>query len=876
LTDFGLAKRLDEDTGHTQTGQVLGTPSYMAPEQAAGKTHEIGPPADVYALGAILYETLTGRPPFRAASVLGTLWQVRNQEPVPPRRLQPQVPRDLDTICLKCLHKEPRKRYADARALAEDLGRFLNGEPIRARQVRLVERARKWARRRPAAATLLLIIGLAVLGTFGGILKYTADVTRERDAKQEQLERARRGQFAGRLTLVDHLAEQDPDGALGLLDDDQDCPPDLRDFTWRYLRRLCQSGRLTLAGFAAPLAFSPDGKTLALMETGAGRVVLWDMSTGRVRAGFDVPAGKGRGLAFSPDGRTLAVAGSDGVLLWDTAAGRERLRLPGPAGDEAGKAVRLAFSPDGKTLAVGGHLFDTAKGTEQAELTPPVREGLFGRGWGAWHATEAVAFAPDGKHLASIDVEKTNQGLSPRPVIQHSIRIWERDPAGGALRELRMLPGAVYGTTAPMDKNPFLLILGSPAAESCCLCYAPDGKTLAAATGGRFRPWHVVQILDPVSGQERLTLRHPYPIAAVAFAADSKTLAVGGGDEVRLWDTTDGKELLIRRRQQPVQGLALAPDGKVLAIADAGGVELCGPVTRSPKEVALAGCALNCNCMAFSPGGTRLAAGNEDPFEADQPYVVRLWDLASDGKPVMLPLGGAVTRLALVADGKELLTAQVTGTMVEAVRQGMRARLAGQALPAGAGGPRYTIHRWGIAAGEAPTAAPLEMGQGFRGPGAAVTALACAADGRTLAWSAEQQVTVWDTALQKELACWQGLAFPATALAVSADGKTVALGGKGVVQLRDVAQGRERALLTGHPGEVCALAFSPDGKTLASAAATHSGEVFLWDAVTGQRRATLRGHRDQVLALAFAADGRVLYSAGADTTVRLWEAVPEE
>ncbi len=157
ITDFGLAKYVDADSGQTKSGAVLGTPSYMAPEQASGHSREVGPAADVYALGAILYECLTGRPPFKAATAIETMQQVVDVDPVPPRRLQPTLPRDLETICLKCLRKEPHKRYATAEALAVDLGRFLAGEPIRARPVSVWERAMKWARRRPAVAALLLL-----------------------------------------------------------------------------------------------------------------------------------------------------------------------------------------------------------------------------------------------------------------------------------------------------------------------------------------------------------------------------------------------------------------------------------------------------------------------------------------------------------------------------------------------------------------------------------------------------------------------------------------------------------------------------------------------------------------------------------------------
>jgi serine/threonine-protein kinase len=163
VTDFGLAKRV-QAVGLTATGAVMGTPSYMAPEQVAGKTKETGPAADVYALGAILYECLTGRPPFNAAGVHETLLQVLSDEPVPPRRLNAQVPHDLETICLKCLQKEPARRYSSAAELAGELGRWQRGEPIRARPAGRVERALKWARRRPAAAALVGVSVLALVG----------------------------------------------------------------------------------------------------------------------------------------------------------------------------------------------------------------------------------------------------------------------------------------------------------------------------------------------------------------------------------------------------------------------------------------------------------------------------------------------------------------------------------------------------------------------------------------------------------------------------------------------------------------------------------------------------------------------------------------
>jgi serine/threonine protein kinase len=184
ITDFGLAKRLDGAPGQTESGAVLGTPCYLAPEQAEGKTQEIGPAADVYALGAILYECLTGRPPFQGESTLDTLEQVRSCEPLPPSRLQPKIPRDLETVCLKCLQKPPAKRYASAADLSADLARFLSGEPIRARRTPLWEQIAKWAKRKPALATLALVIVAAVVGLLSLWAGFTAALKDQRDRAQ--------------------------------------------------------------------------------------------------------------------------------------------------------------------------------------------------------------------------------------------------------------------------------------------------------------------------------------------------------------------------------------------------------------------------------------------------------------------------------------------------------------------------------------------------------------------------------------------------------------------------------------------------------------------------------------------------------------------
>jgi serine/threonine protein kinase len=195
IVDFGLARRLGSGGGATQSGMILGTPSYMAPEQAAGRNHELGPATDVYALGAILYELLTGRPPFQGASTLDTLLLVRSTEPVPPRRLRPDLPRDLDTICLKCLHKDPRRRYASAEDLAQDLRRFLAGRPIGARPANWKEKLRRWRRRHPAllCLTAAALVLLAVAGVAALLASRAEERARQAEARLGQARQEQRG-----------------------------------------------------------------------------------------------------------------------------------------------------------------------------------------------------------------------------------------------------------------------------------------------------------------------------------------------------------------------------------------------------------------------------------------------------------------------------------------------------------------------------------------------------------------------------------------------------------------------------------------------------------------------------------------------------------
>jgi predicted Ser/Thr protein kinase len=359
ISDFGLAKFvISGGKGQTQSGAVLGTPSYMAPEQAEGKAREVGPGTDIYALGAILYELLTGRPPFEAETPLDTLRQVVSEEPVPPGQLQAKLPRDLETICLKCLAKEPAQRYRTAGELAADLKRWLVGEPIQARPVGAWERAVKWARRRPAVAAL---VGVTVVAA--GVLLVTGLIYNARL----------------RLLLEELAARQAAlDRANAAVEREQQAA---RDASWQAQARL---ERVNRADGLRHLGRGDLGGALTLfaeaIRTDPGDPERQEANRIRFRATlqqFPRPVhaldhqDKVSYAEFSPDGRYLVTAGDDRVArLWDTATGQAL----GPPLPHTAAVWHATFSPDGRRVLTAGtdktaRVWDVATGQP---LTPPL------------------------------------------------------------------------------------------------------------------------------------------------------------------------------------------------------------------------------------------------------------------------------------------------------------------------------------------------------------------------------------------------------------------------------------------------------------------------------------------------------------------------
>jgi serine/threonine protein kinase len=364
ITDFGLARQMDSDSGETQAGAIVGTPSYMAPEQASGRAHEAGPAADIYALGAILYECLTGRPPFKGRTMVETLDQVRTQEPVPPSRWRavsrkhPEyVPPDLETICLKCLHKAPEKRYASAAELADDLVRYQHGEPIRARPVGGVERCVKWVRRNPVVTGAALAVALAlVVGTTVSYVKCreAADRVKERDSALDKADAALDDlsyQLDSSNFLLAVAAYDNRDVPLARLRLDS-IQAKHRGWEWHYLRRQSTGGIFTLYGhthWVESVAFSPDG-TRIVTGSGDNTAKVWDARTGTTQLELKGHTSAVSSVAFSPDATRIVTGSFDNTAkVWDARNGTPLLELKG----HTGQVLSVAFSTDSTRMMTG-------------------------------------------------------------------------------------------------------------------------------------------------------------------------------------------------------------------------------------------------------------------------------------------------------------------------------------------------------------------------------------------------------------------------------------------------------------------------------------------------------------------------------------------
>jgi WD40 repeat protein/tRNA A-37 threonylcarbamoyl transferase component Bud32 len=881
VTDFGLAKRFEaaESGGPTSSGSIVGTPCYMAPEQAEGRREAVTTAADVHALGAILYELLAGRPPFRGETVLETLRQVREQEPVRPRAISRRVPRDLETIVLKCLEKRPSERYASAQALSDDLGRWSAGLPILARPATPVERLWKWARRRPAAASLIGLGTLTVLATLLAVrghlsaTRLRTDVGRVelardqavRERIQAELELAHREEEAYFKLLI--AAEQawqrdDPDRADALL---EQCASSQRRWEWHHLRRRFHSELQTLKGhngFLCAAAFTPEGEEVAcaaeenaflLWETARNRVVrripghdgtsygitfnragnrmacalatgairLIDLKSGTTEGWLHGHEGWVGGVAFSPDDRLLASAGQDGTIrLWDVSrkASNGQPFTARILRGHAGPVFGVAFSPDGQTLASAGQ-----DGTARLwDLrSGPVREVLVFRGH--TQAVRCVAFDPQGTLLASAGADRT-------------VRVWEA-ATGRERLHFRDFGNRVDG-----------------------VAFSPDGLKIATAALDRS-----VRLWDSRTGALLASYHgHAAPVFSVNFSPDGTKLATASQDAtVKIWDlTTDAG---VRRLVLPGQG----------GDADSLKVDWSGGVAFRPDggELTAGGSRMTLGTWALASGASRLTSGPEGwsgiiavRYSPDG----RLLATASSDRRVRIRESESLQQtltleddeegfasLAFSPDGSLLATGGGDAPQVLQQPHGKVTAGVGQSLP---------VRLWETKSGK--SLRRLEDHQG------SIYALAFLPDGvHLVSAGADRIIRVWNLETDHDVLRLEGHLGDVHALAVSPDGHLLASGSvDGTVRIWRLEDGALLHSLEGHTNWVQALAFHPDGSRLASAGGDRT--VRIWDPIGGREVLPLEGHRDRVHGLAFSPDGLSLVSAGADGDLRVWESDP--
>ncbi|MBL9171550.1 MAG: serine/threonine protein kinase [Verrucomicrobiales bacterium] len=821
ITDFGLARRLDLKSSVTATGEMLGTPTYMAPEQASGR-NLVTTSADIYSLGVILYELLTGRPPFLGPTPLEVLIQLRDQSPVAPHQHCPGLDRDLSTICLKCLEKEPSARYASAEAFADDLDRWLRHEPILARPATTREKLLKWARRNPMVASLAIAINfIAWIGMAGIIWQWQRART--------EAHQARINAYVADMNLASRaIDEASLEHAVELLDRYRAAPGqrDIRGWEWRYLWQRCQSdAALTIGNHSnevRKIAFLPQGDTLI---SGGRDAILkfWATSPWKLIDAVPLSAGV-RSMALSPDGKNIVVGTENGKVAFLDVATRQKRFIRESTAWNAANA--LDFAPDGGLFAIGGRrgqiqIIEAATGKLQRTL-----EGKQG-------PIRSIAFSPNGKFLAS-----GCQDYSGSPT--NMLVIWDT---------------ATWLPLATLNPHPWVVK---------ALQFSPDSTLLAS--GG----WEPAVKLWDTKGFSQLAslVRHELPCVSLAFSPDGKRLASGSGDErIVVWDVATHAPLnYLKGHLGDVWTLGYSPDQQSLVSGGRDGTVRVWRETPRAKAASF-------SPLAAGIGHCRIArdAGVAAGVRSDG--MIQIWDMLTERSLGSVP----GERVALSPDGSWIAVGAKGGqvALLSVTNLSTRTTL----IVPGGGVPSLEFSLDGAkfcAIGENRLVCVWERMRPQRAVSWTLTnrclSMGFAPDGGTLAMGcADGILQIWDTSTGRMVNQWSGHRSEVLSIGFSRNGRWLVSGGAdATAHVWDPSTGLARSRLRADRLGFAAVQFSPDDSRVVTSAM--DGTVRFWQPFSGQQLLTLRGHPMQP-AFAFAQQGSVLLTASIDG-MRKWEAPP--
>ena len=927
VIDFGVAKatagKLTDESLSTQFGAVVGTLEYMSPEQAGFSGTDIDTRTDIYSLGAILYELLTGLRPIDAgrlkkAAIVEMIRMIQEDEPpkpstrlstdeslpsmaalrqTEPRKLMALLRGELDWVVMKCIEKQRDRRYDTANGLAHDIQRYLSDEPVEARPPSTAYRMSKFLKRHkgPAIAASLVLFALlaGILGTTWGLFEARRQEKeakrQEQIARDETSEKEKARQAEAKRAEGERLAKLDAETKRAQAEQNlyfnrialaerywtasnveraerylNACPASMRTWEWGYLNRLCNPELRRFVGEGA--AFTPNGRFLAIDDGPKKTVTLLDAATGDVVRTFPALSSHVGCFAISRDGKRLAAAGHDRtVKVWDITDGKEVVALGPLPGD---LILDVEFSPDGKRLATAGARNNPAQGGLMAEQVRiwEIPSGKLIRA--IPDAGHSIAFSPDGKRLAICT-----------------------ESSGGLTGVLLTLQGSRVGITAGSEKlvdtetGKEVWSVTMEGQSEKHLTFSPDGSMIASSYGRSGE----IHVRDSATGKLLRTLRgHKDAATAVAFSPDGKRLAAGGVDSsVIIWDLDGDRKVMYRGHVGAIDTVGFSPDGRNLVTAGADRTVRLWDATRGQGPRVLPGSEAGAFGAAPSPDGSRIAVIRPQGVST----TITLVD-AESGREIhqlrSLPFYNGYVKAILICfspdgrwiastDGKKDVTVQDTET--GQVRCNLTKHPSqvtalgfdpdGKRLAVGFG---EQIKIWSWAEGREVVSI---AGRGY------LSALAFSPDGAKLAvvgTGPPDAATglfqpgfgqVWEAASGKLLFNLPRNNLPTVAVAFSPDGSRLATSSwDQTARLVDASNGKELFALLGHSSYVSAVGFSPDGSRLVTG--SFDNTVKLWDVASGQEILELGGEIG-IVGARFTTDGRRILAVGGDGKVRAWQ-----